>query len=119
MIKEDICLVILKAKLCSVDLASEYVDAVTFGHKNDDEILARLNFLGGLINDLETYIADPKIDITTIKLSDKGKFSLDVNENSLSLNQNILTIKSDLVNCLTTEDICEVFDKILIICPNC
>lgn len=119
MIKDDICLVILKAKMCSVELSKQYVDAITYGHNDDEEIWSKIEILGGLIDILEDYNPDPTIDTTTIKLSNVGRFSLDVNGNSLSLNQNILTVKADLVNCLTSEQICEVFQKIFTICPNC
>lgn len=119
MIKEDICCVILKAKICSANLAADYIDSITYGYNNDEEIWSKIEILGGLINILESYVPNPTIDINKIKLTNVGRFSLDVNGNSLSLNQNILTVKADLVNCLTTEEICEVFQKIFIICPNC
>lgn len=109
------------AKSCACDMACKYVKMSNNGYDTSD-LLNQLRLLNSYIKSIESYIYPSCNDVYCdgLKILDNKKVIPSKN-NSLYLNskEGKENIKSEDLNCLTEEQVCELAERIKGICANC
>lgn len=109
------------AKICSSSFACEYVKRTNYGEDMSD-LMLKIRLLNSYISDLEAfYVVDTVNDFVLDDIKYLAGKEVHISKNnSLYLNSAVqVQIKSDDVNCLTEEQVCELTRRIKSLCGNC
>jgi hypothetical protein len=118
---KDLYKFIAYAKICSCRLSCDYVHKTNNGYDTED-LMNKIRLLKSYILSIESYIYPSCNDVYCdgLKILDNKKVIPSKN-NSLYLNskEGKENIKSEDLNCLTEEQVCELAERIKGICANC
>ena len=119
---QDICNFLVKARGCSSKLACDYVVDVTYGYMGAEAKLDKLNYLRCLIRSVENYELPNGNDFVldgVIHLRDEQIVASQKNSLYLVSQGKKIPVTPEDINCLSTEELCNVIDMIRVICPSC
>ena len=118
----DINTQLTKAKICSADIAEDYVNSLRYGYvEKAKELFNKLIFLESYIRIFNDYELSEGVFAENSFLHRFGKKALLSEDNSLHLeseNQKILLSEEEL-NCLTKDELCGLAEKVSSICSTC
>jgi len=118
---KDLYKFIAYAKTCSCDMACDYVHKTNHGYSTEG-LMDKIRLLRSYIRSIENYIYPSCNDVYCdgFKVLD-GKKVIPSKNNSLYLisKEGKEKIKSEDLNCLTEDQVCELADRIRSICVNC
>ena len=118
----DINKLIFKAKSCSASTAEKYVNAKRFGYVDKSkELFSALVFLKGYIRVLNNYVVYGEVVACDGVLNKFGRKALISTKNPLSLESKSkkISVSEEELNCLSIEKLCELSDKVSLICSTC
>lgn len=114
--------IICEAKCCAVDYSSGFVDAITFGNKNDEkyyEYLLLLAYIDVLERNIPTR---ERVKVIETNIPTKVDFSSLKKENNTLTLATSSTVSCETIitePCLSDSELCKIVEHIKTFCSTC